>query len=365
MPQSTRTDSHPTWRRKEILLLGLLLIVCTSVGAQSSAVYFPSAAGNCWKYDRYPLDSLQNRIPQGLRTDTDSLAGQVQVGGLSASFLFNKAKSESTFVSVSGSAISEYGAGFPRLFSLIQVDSLGLGFVWNYVNWYKYMDFTATPGVTDTLLVIKNQVVYFKGQYVTLIIRLRATRGKDTTITVPAGTFSTAKFEIALDVNIPRSQAPFGRYEVAIFRLVDSLFVAENKWVVREIQPSTFYPLNNDPSYNVDTTKLPGFERVLSSATITTVETPPEIVRTFGLDQNYPNPFNPSTVIGYHLTEGSEVMMKVFDRLGREVALLVDGYRAAGSYSVQWDAVSLPSGIYFCDLRAGGFHSVRKMVLVR
>jgi len=350
---------------KELLLLALLTMVSATAQGQSAGPYFPSAAGNCWRYQRYPLDSLQNRVSQNVRTDSDSLADSLQVGGLSASFLLNKARSESTFVSVNGSAISEYGAGFPRLFSLLQVDSLGLSFVWNYVNWYKYMDFTATPGVTDTLLLIKNQVVYFKGQYVTLIIRLRATRGTDTTITVPAGTFSTARFEIALDVNIPKSQPPIGRFEVAIFRLADSVFVAKNNWVVREIQPSTYYPLNNDPTYNVATTELPGFERILSSASITSVGEPAALVRTFGLDQNYPNPFNPSTVIGYQLASGSEVQLRVFDRLGRAVATLVDGYRSAGSHSVRWDAASLPSGIYFCELRAGGFRNVRKMVLLK
>jgi hypothetical protein len=89
--------------------------------------------------------------------------------------------------------------------------------------------------------------------------------------------------------------------------------------------------------------------------------------------QNYPNPFNPSTAISFQLSAVSAVSLKVFDLLGREVAVLVDETRQPGSYSVQWNALAMPSGIYFYRLQArplsGGqnaeYVETRKMVLVK
>lgn len=85
----------------------------------------------------------------------------------------------------------------------------------------------------------------------------------------------------------------------------------------------------------------------------------------FQLGQNYPNPFNPKTVISYQLSVNSFVTLKVFDVLGREVAILVNGEKLAGNYEVRFDGANLPSGIYFYTLKAGEFSETKKMVLVR
>ncbi|MCX6132820.1 MAG: T9SS type A sorting domain-containing protein [Ignavibacteriales bacterium] len=85
----------------------------------------------------------------------------------------------------------------------------------------------------------------------------------------------------------------------------------------------------------------------------------------FSLDQNYPNPFNPSTAISYQLSAQCFVTLKVFDLLGREVAMLVDGRFAAGSYRTMFDASRLSSGVYLYQLRAGDFVQTRKMVLMK
>jgi Secretion system C-terminal sorting domain len=81
------------------------------------------------------------------------------------------------------------------------------------------------------------------------------------------------------------------------------------------------------------------------------------------LSQNYPNPFNPSTKISWQSPVGSWQTLKVYDMLGREVATLVDEYRPAGNYEVEFSATTLSSGIYFYKIQAGEFVSVRKMVL--
>jgi hypothetical protein len=98
---------------------------------------------------------------------------------------------------------------------------------------------------------------------------------------------------------------------------------------------------------------------------ISAVVEPDGIPKEFGLAQNYPNPFNPSTVIHYELPTASDVILKVFDLIGKEVATLASGRQSAGSYTVTFDARSLPSGIYFCRLQAGERRFVKKMLLLK
>ena len=80
---------------------------------------------------------------------------------------------------------------------------------------------------------------------------------------------------------------------------------------------------------------------------------------------NYPNPFNPSTIISYQLPANELVTIKVFDVLGREVRTLVNDYKTQGTYTVSFDASRLASGIYFYQLRAGNFISIKKMLLLK
>ncbi len=87
----------------------------------------------------------------------------------------------------------------------------------------------------------------------------------------------------------------------------------------------------------------------------------------FKLEQNYPNPFNPSTLISYQLSSASHVTLKVYNILGKEAATLVNGIQDAGSHSVQFSAseFNLTSGIYFYQLKADGFVSMKKMILMK
>jgi glucose/arabinose dehydrogenase len=86
---------------------------------------------------------------------------------------------------------------------------------------------------------------------------------------------------------------------------------------------------------------------------------------TFLLEQNYPNPFNPKTVINYQVSKKGIVTLKVFDVLGNEITTLVNEDKIAGSYSIEFDASQLTSGIYFYKLTAEDFSSVRKMLLLK
>ncbi len=90
-----------------------------------------------------------------------------------------------------------------------------------------------------------------------------------------------------------------------------------------------------------------------------------EIPSSFSLEQNYPNPFNPATTISYSLPQESQVSLKIYDMMGREVVELVSGRQAAGSYNIEFDASSLASGTYFYKLTADEFISVKKMILLK
>jgi hypothetical protein len=85
----------------------------------------------------------------------------------------------------------------------------------------------------------------------------------------------------------------------------------------------------------------------------------------FQLHQNYPNPFNPTTSISYRLPSASSVRLAVYDMLGREVAVLVDGRKEAGNHIANFNASRLTSGVYFYRLTADGFQDTKQMVLVR
>jgi len=85
----------------------------------------------------------------------------------------------------------------------------------------------------------------------------------------------------------------------------------------------------------------------------------------FTLKQNYPNPFNPSTVIGFSLTKTSDVTLKVYDVLGKEVATLIDANKEAGNYNVEFNASKLASGVYIYRLRSDNLVESKKMVLLR
>lgn len=89
------------------------------------------------------------------------------------------------------------------------------------------------------------------------------------------------------------------------------------------------------------------------------------VLNQFALEQNYPNPFNPRTVIGYQLPMIGYVTLRVFDILGKEVAVLVNKEQPAGRYEVEFDAQKLNSGVYFYTLQAGSQKLTKKMILAK
>ena len=100
------------------------------------------------------------------------------------------------------------------------------------------------------------------------------------------------------------------------------------------------------------------------------IEVDVTVPKVFALEQNYPNPFKPSTKIKFSLASDSKVTLTVFDVLGQEVANLIRGNLAAGSYEIDFNASNINSGVYFYRIDATGvegtnFTSVKKMIVTK
>ncbi|MBN8569452.1 MAG: T9SS type A sorting domain-containing protein [Ignavibacteria bacterium] len=127
-----------------------------------------------------------------------------------------------------------------------------------------------------------------------------------------------------------------------------------------------FYYINmRDSLYGL---AIANFSKIFITGTggvVNTSELSYTVTDNFSLSQNYPNPFNPSTTINYELPITNFVSIKVFDVLGNEVKTLVNEKQNAGSYSVDFNAAELPSGIYFYKLVTEKFSETKKMILIK
>ena len=123
---------------------------------------------------------------------------------------------------------------------------------------------------------------------------------------------------------------------------------------------------NHTADFGVGAFLLAGSE-VYKLAGTTGVAQTSETPTDYTLNQNYPNPFNPSTVISYHLPAVSQVQIKVFDLLGREVVTLVNEIQQPGIHEAIFNAqnLSLTSGIYFYTMNTGKFVQTKKMILIK
>ena len=87
-----------------------------------------------------------------------------------------------------------------------------------------------------------------------------------------------------------------------------------------------------------------------------------ELINEFKLHQNYPNPFNPNTTIEFSLIKASSTKLSLYDVLGRQVKILVNEFLEPGSYSFNYKAEGISSGIYFVKIESGNYQSTIKMV---
>ena len=132
--------------------------------------------------------------------------------------------------------------------------------------------------------------------------------------------------------------------------------VAPQKWVLFT---------EDGVGFTHDTKYVVYVENSLGSPTDVNEEVDLTSVSDFELYQNYPNPFNPNTQIKYSLAEQSHVMLKVYDILGKEIAILVNDIKNPGTYNINFNASGLASGVYFYTLQTEKFSKTQKMILLK
>ena len=109
-----------------------------------------------------------------------------------------------------------------------------------------------------------------------------------------------------------------------------------------------------------------GEEVVISNSAVSKLKVTGDIIpEVYSLEQNYPNPFNPSTIISWQSPVDSRQTIKIYDVLGNEVATLIDEFKLAGRFEVEFNPISISSGVYFYTLQAGGYRTTKKMILAK
>jgi hypothetical protein len=108
-----------------------------------------------------------------------------------------------------------------------------------------------------------------------------------------------------------------------------------------------------------------GETNVNLNITMSDVKSEASNVKEFSLEQNYPNPFNPTTTINYSVAKEGQVKLTVYNMLGGKVATIVNEYKPAGHYSVQFNGSRLSSGIYLYKLESGNFTAEKKLILLK
>ena len=142
-------------------------------------------------------------------------------------------------------------------------------------------------------------------------------------------------------------------------------------WNVQYPKVSGYHPINSIFFLNKNEGWAVGNGIVLHTTNggVTAIDETSPHPTAFRLFQNYPNPFNPSTAISYQLSAVSQVSLKVFNVLGRQVAALVNGVESAGLHTVTWIAAQFASGVYFYRLTAsspqGTFEETKQMILIK
>lgn len=338
--------------------------------SQNASTYFPSATGYKWFYKNTPLDSLNNPQP-GLSTfQVDSFYAVVNYQGLSSSAVLSKSGLTSVNQNSPYTDTSHYNFQSTNAFyylnvlnvigSLPGIDSVAfIAFLRSFETWYNTYRFSQNVNTNYTIFTKDTTISV---DTLTLPLRFSATgrRYNDQSVSTVNGTYLAKKFLITFALSYGLLP-PF--IYIPIVTRPDTVYIAQDVWVIKDVIPSV----------NVDLTSvgfpisfsIPGSLKELTSGTIGINSVSNLIPEGYNLNQNYPNPFNPNTVINYDIGKPGFVKLTVYNSIGKEVALLVNGKQEKGSYKVNFIADNYPAGLYFYKLEADEFTETKKMLLVK
>ena len=364
----------------------LLLTIFVNINsgfAQQASDYFPQQTGFMWNYELTPLDSINNPVDSLTFFRVDSFATTANYQGKLANIILTKEGplevinflpySDSLFYNFDGSDAYEYAqVGRLEIF-LAALDSIladstfsFLDMFLSFENWYSIYRFNAGVNQSYTLFSADTTIT-IDGTDIPLRFEFIGTRFQDEIINTDIGTFDCTKFLIQRGLSfliiLPPPLPPIA---IPIAFINDSIWIAQDNWIVQSIIPATEIDLE---LVGGDIYYLPGLQSKII-ANITDINDDYSVPVEFNLYQNYPNPFNPSTKIKFTIPsnvkrETSNVILKVYDILGNEIITLLEKELTAGEYEFTFDASKLSSGVYFYQLKTGSFVITKKMVLIR
>jgi len=365
---------------KKIITVFTFLIFPALTYSQQASDYFPAQTGFEWKFKQTPLDSGNIPNPSLALYRIDEFASVANYQGRQANIVLTKTGPlltiqqqpflDSLFYSTEGSNGLEYfriNNIEPFLFAL---DTSGIVSNFSFVDfftslqdWYSTYRFASGVGTEytlaqrDTILTINSTGFYLRFKYL-------GKRLQDQTISTVQGNYNCKKFLLQWKITyfiVP----PIIGFD--LFTTNDTIWIAPANWIVQDIIPANNVDLS---LLGIPAFTLPGLETKLTDEIISVVENEGTIPGAFSLEQNYPNPFNPTTKIEFRIADFGFVSLKVYDVLGNEVATLIDEYKPAGSYEVEFNSHSgegrnLTSGVYFYKLQAGSIVDTKKMLLLK
>ena len=366
---------------KKIITVFCLLLFFGAANAQPASEYFPSQTGFEWKFKQTPLDSGNVPNPSLAFYRMDIFESVANYEGKLANIVPTKTGplqsilfqpySDSLFYYTEGTNGFEYfriNNIEPFLFAL---DTSGIVSNFSFVDFFTslqdyYSTYRFASGVgteytltqRDTILIINSTGFYFRFKYL-------GKRLQDQTITTVQGNYNCKKFLLQWKI-IYYIVPPIIGFD--LFTTNDTIWIAPSNWIVQDIIPANNVDLS---LLGIPAFTIPGLQTKLTDEIVSVVENEGTIPGAFSLEQNYPNPFNPSTNIGFRVADRGFVSSKVYDILGNEVATLVNKELPAGEYKIEFDVVgtsrdlSLTSGIYFYQLKAGSFVETKKMLLLK
>jgi hypothetical protein len=360
---------------KTLITIISILISINSLYAQQASDYFPSQTGFLWNYAVTPLDSLNNPINDLTVFRRDSFNVVTDYQGKAANVVTSKTGplqtiyfqpyTDSLFFNTTGSDGFEYFSISNIEGFLVSLDSMGLDTNFNFVdffsslqNWYSVYRFGANVGSKYILLSIDTTVATYQ-----LRFQYSATRQDDENIQTVIGNLSCKKFLIEWTIFTLLGPFPI---PIELINLPVNIWVAPGNWIVQDIIPTQNIDLS---VLGIPPFSIPG-RQILLTDQITSVESEENIPVNFVLNQNYPNPFNPTTTISWQSSFEGQHTLKVYDILGNEIATIVNEYKPAGKYEIEFNSQSgnrreMSSGIYFYQLKSGDMTQTRKMILLK
>jgi len=364
---------------KKFIYINLLFFSFGIIYAQQASDYFPEQPGLRWEYKVIPLDSLNNEINSltfyrhdlftNISDYNNKLANIVvtKFGPLETieyqpyldSLLFHFAGADGFEYFKVGSV----GFLFEILDSVLNIPNFSFVELFKSLEkWYSVYRFAQTVFDEYTIFQIDTTVTISSENF-PLRFEYIGVRLHDEMLETPIGNFECKKFIRKIGVSyIITPPPPLPIIPIPIAFLNDTVWIAPNYWIVKGVIPAINIDLS-EINANIPSFFIPGLVTKIDG--VTSVEETFELTEKFEILQNYPNPFNPGTTIKFSLPSSGYATLTIYNALGEVAAVLLDKELNTGTYEVEWNAVGLPSGVYFYRLQTGEFVETKKMLLMK